>query len=342
MTQRYGKVHARFWHSAKRNGWDAETCLLALYLLTGPHCTIAGVMRLPIGYMAHDLSLSVDTVSDRLSILYRYGFCTYDEQSEWMVIDNRLLYDEPRGCKQVGGVLNVLRDLPQGHPGWVKILPRLQSLIADAGMAAPAWLEAVATPPSDTVSDTESITGARAAFRIPHPSRYRETTLRSVSLVQPEAAGQDAQPVKRKRAKPVMDRTERGVEFEGFWAEYPKHEGKRRARAAYDRARETASAEAILVRLRKAKATWREERSGRKYYPLATSWLNGEEWTPPPKPNGSGAPMQIDRAMLSEYERRARKQVETEGLDVATHEGRRRKNDLIQQYATEEASHGPH
>ncbi len=156
MTQRYGTVHSRFWISAKEKGWDDATALAALYLLTGPHCTIAGAMRLPLAYMAEDLSWPVEKCRDTLAILYRDGFLTRCERSDWTVINKRLLYDRPMGSKQLVGVLRVLADMPADHPAWPEIMPLLQELGRQSKVDPLAHLPLL-RPASGGAKDTPSI-----------------------------------------------------------------------------------------------------------------------------------------------------------------------------------------
>jgi hypothetical protein len=51
----YGKVHSTFWSSPTTGALSDEGKLLALYLMTCGHGTIAGVFRLPDGYISEDL-----------------------------------------------------------------------------------------------------------------------------------------------------------------------------------------------------------------------------------------------------------------------------------------------
>jgi hypothetical protein len=46
----YGRVHSAFWSSADMRSLSDDDRLLALYLMSCPHATIAGVFRLPDGY----------------------------------------------------------------------------------------------------------------------------------------------------------------------------------------------------------------------------------------------------------------------------------------------------
>jgi hypothetical protein len=83
----------------------------------------------------------------------------------------------------------------------------------------------------------------------------------------------------------------RDAEFEGFWEVYPLKAGKKDARAAFLKARKKIEFTDLLAAVRRIPAP-----SDPKYYPHASTWLNGERWNdaPPSKltaqaalPNGS-------------------------------------------------------
>jgi len=60
--------------------------LLALYLLSNPLANYTGLYRLPIIYMANDLSLGLDQVRATLAAIEQTGFAKYDEISEYVWI----------------------------------------------------------------------------------------------------------------------------------------------------------------------------------------------------------------------------------------------------------------
>ena len=60
----YGKVHTSFWTSDSIRELSEDARMLALYLLTCPHATIAGVFRLPDGYACEDLQWSAETLRE--------------------------------------------------------------------------------------------------------------------------------------------------------------------------------------------------------------------------------------------------------------------------------------
>ena len=51
----YGRVYSTFWSSETTGTMSDDGKLLSVYLMTCSHATIAGVFRLPDGYVAEDL-----------------------------------------------------------------------------------------------------------------------------------------------------------------------------------------------------------------------------------------------------------------------------------------------
>lgn len=137
-AQRFGTVHAAFWTDEKVLAWPDSDKLAALYLLTGPHGTIAGACRLPEAYMAADLGWTEDECSSCLHRLERAGFITYCKRSKWLIVSRRLAYDEPRNQAHMKGVLNILARVPRDHRGLRVIAPLVQELCERHKLEAPA------------------------------------------------------------------------------------------------------------------------------------------------------------------------------------------------------------
>lgn len=80
----YGKVSPRFWtgKTGKSFRGDANTQLLALYLMTSPHANMIGVYHCPIMYMAHEIGIDLEGASKALGRLIESGFCTFDGEEE--------------------------------------------------------------------------------------------------------------------------------------------------------------------------------------------------------------------------------------------------------------------
>jgi len=110
---RYYRVSPKFWSSAERRGWDDDTRLLALYLLTCPHRTTEGIFRLPRKYVQADLEWSPQRFDERLMKLIADGFCLYDADAQVVLIMGAMKYQACANPNMAAGVVKRLAELPE-------------------------------------------------------------------------------------------------------------------------------------------------------------------------------------------------------------------------------------
>ena len=96
----YGKVHTSFWTSSNIHSLSDDGRMLALYLLTCPHGTIAGVFRLPDGYACEDLQWEPNRVKTTLSELSNNGFATRCEVTKWVWVIKHFEWNPPENPNQ--------------------------------------------------------------------------------------------------------------------------------------------------------------------------------------------------------------------------------------------------
>jgi len=82
----YGQIQSSYWNSPKVQKWSDKGKLLGAYLLTGPHTSSLGCMRIPTGYVMEDLGWNKETVSKGFTELFRDGFSMRDESTGWVLI----------------------------------------------------------------------------------------------------------------------------------------------------------------------------------------------------------------------------------------------------------------
>jgi hypothetical protein len=109
---RYYRVSPKFWSSAERLGWDEETRLLALYLLTCDHRSTEGLFRLPKQYILADLEWSAQRLSKPFARLCSDDFIDYDEDAKVMLIVKALAYQSPSNPNGVTAALRALEMVP--------------------------------------------------------------------------------------------------------------------------------------------------------------------------------------------------------------------------------------
>jgi hypothetical protein len=108
----YGKVHTSFWTSATTRGMTENARTLALYLITSPHSTIAGVFRLPDGYVCEDLQWPASTVSEGFAELLSKGFANRCGTTKWVWVCKHLEWNPPENPNQRKSALKIALSVP--------------------------------------------------------------------------------------------------------------------------------------------------------------------------------------------------------------------------------------
>jgi hypothetical protein len=80
----YGKVSPSFWtgETGRMLRGDANSQIVALYLMTSSHSNMIGVFHCPLIYISHDVGIPLEGASKALQRLSEVGFCEYDSPSE--------------------------------------------------------------------------------------------------------------------------------------------------------------------------------------------------------------------------------------------------------------------
>lgn len=108
----YGRVFCSFWTSEDIRSLSDDARMLALYLLSSPHGTIAGVCRLPDGYVCEDLKWTSERVSEGFRELSAKGFSNRCETTKWVWIRNFLEWNRPENPNQWKAARSVSAQVP--------------------------------------------------------------------------------------------------------------------------------------------------------------------------------------------------------------------------------------
>jgi hypothetical protein len=108
----YGRVYSSFWTSEDTRKLSDDAKMLALYLLSGPHGTIAGVCRLPDGYVHEDLGWSIKRVREGFGELFRKGFANRCINTEWVWICRFLAWNTPENPNQWKAARKIASSVP--------------------------------------------------------------------------------------------------------------------------------------------------------------------------------------------------------------------------------------
>ena len=109
----YGKVHTSFWTSETTRSLSEDGRALALYLLTSPHSTIAGVFRLPDGYVCEDMQWAPERVAEGFRNLELKGFANRCETSKWVWIRKFIEWNPPENPNQRKGAIKAAMLAPK-------------------------------------------------------------------------------------------------------------------------------------------------------------------------------------------------------------------------------------
>lgn len=108
----YGRIYSAFWLSADMQALSDDGRMLALYLLSGPHGTIAGAFRLPNGYVQEDLRWTDERVTKGFAELFDKAFAKRCETTKWLWIRNFLTWNPPENPNQWKAARKVAASVP--------------------------------------------------------------------------------------------------------------------------------------------------------------------------------------------------------------------------------------
>jgi hypothetical protein len=109
----YGKVYCALWSSTDFRSLDEDARMLVLYLLTSPHATIAGVFRLPDGYITEDVQWPRERVAEGFQNLEDNGFATRCPVTQWVWICKFLTWNPPENPNQWKAVEKIVATIPK-------------------------------------------------------------------------------------------------------------------------------------------------------------------------------------------------------------------------------------
>lgn len=108
----YGKVYATFWSSGTTGSMSDDAKILALYLMTCSHSTIAGVFRLPDGYVSEDLGWSQERVSEGFGELFSKGFANRCATTKWVWVCKHFEWNKPENPNQRKSAAKIALSIP--------------------------------------------------------------------------------------------------------------------------------------------------------------------------------------------------------------------------------------
>ena len=115
----FAKISSEFWTSAlgkKIKVCELEAKELAIYLMTCRHANMLGIYYLPLPLVAHETGIPLEGVTRGLEALVKVGFCSYDENTEYVWVHEMAatqLGALKKNDNRVKHVNHVFRKLPE-------------------------------------------------------------------------------------------------------------------------------------------------------------------------------------------------------------------------------------
>ena len=218
----YGKVHTSYWTSTTIRSMTEDGRTLAMYLLTCPHGTIAGVFRLPDGYACEDLQWDEKRVQEGFAELLANGFANRCETTKWVWVTKHLEWNQPENPNQRKAVAKIATQVP-AECAWNLDFMRVCGKFWGAETPAEAkGLETVKQPFLNQEQEQEQ----EQEQDIDAPSALQPKSPRGTSLRSDWQLPDDWKSWAEKE-RPDLDAAQVADSFRDFWIAKPGKDGRK-------------------------------------------------------------------------------------------------------------------
>ena len=156
MQRDYGKVPSSLWTEPRFAGMTDDSQKLLLYLKTCTHGTIAGVFRLPDGYIGDDLNWPSERVAKAFAELSRNRFANRCETTKWVFMQDHFAENKLANPNQIKAAVKCALQIPD-QCAWKRDYVRLCGPML--GLELPSDPEPSVNP-SATVAESVSVSVA--------------------------------------------------------------------------------------------------------------------------------------------------------------------------------------
>lgn len=284
MSRDFGKISTTIWKSRRFKSLRADDLarLLYFYFHTSPHGNSIGCYWIPILYAAADLGCDANGIDRGIDTLCEAGLVDYDRDEELVRIVDFLAPGNSPVANQkhaIGSVKiamslpesplkeAVLRDLAKDQ--FCREVPEIRLFLRGDTHLEDAE-DAGADPPLENGIDTVS-KAPPDPIDIQETRDKRPKTLFSSS----DDDGEPVAVVSKPKPKPKPE-TETDLQFNTFWALYPRKVGKRAALKAFKSALKKTDFETLMAGVRRHAAAMNGKET--QFIAHPGTWLNGERW----------------------------------------------------------------
>jgi hypothetical protein len=180
---------------------------LAIYLLTCPHNTIAGVFRLPDGYVCDDMQWTPERVSKAFAETVDKGFANRCETTKWVWINKHLEWNPPENPNQRKCAAKIAALVPDQCEWKLVFISECADLIGIVNEPLPN--------PSVTLLKPEAVTGTEIKTL---PSPVGDPSLKKPAFRKPddvsESVWADFLTVRKAKKAPVTESGMAGIRRE--------------------------------------------------------------------------------------------------------------------------------
>ena len=99
MNGSYYRIGDQFWDDPVVREWNADTKLVAFYVLTSPHRITEGLFKLPVEYVAHGVPMPKTRAEKALRQLVEDGFI--ERHQDYVLIVKALKWQPPKAANNV-------------------------------------------------------------------------------------------------------------------------------------------------------------------------------------------------------------------------------------------------
>lgn len=157
----YGRIYSSFWTSDNAQRLSDDGRLLALYLLSCQHGTIAGVCRLPDGYVCEDLKWSSERVQKGFAELLSNGFANRCETTKWVWVCKHFEWNTPENPNQWKAARKISTQIPENCSWGADFVEEFNKVCGTSVEPLPNRFGTLSKPVSVsetvTVTETESV-----------------------------------------------------------------------------------------------------------------------------------------------------------------------------------------
>lgn len=132
----YGVLYIEFWNNPDIQGLSDQAKLLAIYLLANRHGTMLGCYPLLLNYIGADLAWPADKVAQAVNELIQIEFVIYDNQYEWIFINNFLKWNSVQNPNQAKKLVKLASKIPKASC----LRPQLMSVLQTCNHMKPEIL----------------------------------------------------------------------------------------------------------------------------------------------------------------------------------------------------------